>query len=76
MPSSTFHDRVKEGLIVPIKHMRGFYRLNDSLRRLVLREVPGLPKPVAGRSLQDIVRLAYFQGVLDWAALEEASGDS
>jgi hypothetical protein len=107
--------------------MRGFYTLNDSLRRLGLREVRELPKPMAGRSLEDIVRLAftlidrklfpepswllpvetidlrdvnhaqrlaaryrlkvasykhvelklaYFQGVLDWVALEEALGDS
>ena len=31
---STFHDRVQDGTIVPMKGMRGFYLLNESLRRL------------------------------------------
>ena len=43
LASSTFHDLVKKGRIVPIKGLRGFYRLNDSLRRLGLREVPCPP---------------------------------
>jgi hypothetical protein len=127
LPTSTFHDLVNKGKILPMKGMRGFYLLNDSLRRLGLREVRELPKPVARRSLEDIVRLAftlidrnlfpapswllpveaielrdadharnlasryrdkvasyrhvelklaYFHGVLDWVALEEALGDS
>lgn len=59
MPSSTFHERVKNGLIIPIKSMRGFYKLNDSLRRLGLREVPKLSTGSAGPSLEDIVRLAF-----------------
>lgn len=59
MPSSTFHDRVNEGIIVPIKGMRGFYKLNDSLRRLGLREVPEVPQKVATITTEDIVRLAF-----------------
>jgi hypothetical protein len=59
MPSSTFHDRVNEGIIVPIKSMRGFYKLNDSLRRLGLREVPEVPQKVATITTEDIIRLAF-----------------
>ena len=39
LASSTFHDFVNKGKIVPMKGVRGFYLLNDSLRRLGLREV-------------------------------------
>lgn len=53
MPSSTFHDRVNEGIIVPIKGMRGFYKLNDSLRRLGLREVPELPQKITPRTTEE-----------------------
>lgn len=59
MPSSTFHDRVNDGIIVPIKGMRGFYKLNDSLRRLGLREVPKPPQDVPTRTTEDIIRLAF-----------------
>lgn len=59
MPSSTFHDRVNDGIIVPIKGMRGFYKLNDSLRRLGLREVPEIPQKVASRTTEDIIRMAF-----------------
>lgn len=59
MPSSTFHDRVNEGIVVPIKGMRGFYKLNDSLRRLGLREVPELPGAFVERSSEDMLRLAF-----------------
>ena len=34
LASSTFHDFVNKGKIVPLKGIRGFYKLNDSLRRL------------------------------------------
>ena len=44
MARSTFHDFVNKGKIVPVKGIRGFYKLNDSLRRLGLREVPNLPQ--------------------------------
>ncbi len=55
---STFHDLVNKGQIVPMKGLRGFYRLNDSLRRLGLREVPNLPEST-NRSGEDLVRLAF-----------------
>lgn len=123
LATSTFHDLVNSGKIIPMKGMRGFYLLNASLHRLGLREVRELPRPTADRSLEDIVRLAfhiiddelfpapswllhvdgisskdadhartladrhwdevtsrehtpvklaYFQGVLDWASMEES----
>lgn len=123
LPRSTFHDLVNKGKIIPMKGMRGFYLLNESLRRLGLREVRALPAEPESRSLEDIVRLAftlvdadifpapswllhveaidlkdadharkladqsrekvasydgvllklaYFQGVLDWVSMEEA----
>jgi hypothetical protein len=40
---STFHDLVGRGLIVPVKGLRGYYRLNASLERLGLRAVAELP---------------------------------
>ena len=123
LPRSTFHDFVQKGKIIPMKGIRGFYLLNESLRRMGLREVRELPSEPKSRSLEDIVRLAftlidqelfpapswllhvemidikdadharkladqhrekvasfdsvqlklaYFQGVLDWASMEEA----
>ncbi|BCU76845.1 hypothetical protein [Luteolibacter sp. LG18] len=59
LPRSTFHDFVKKGKIVPFKDLRGFYKLNDSLRRLGLREVASLPVEVPKRSMEDILRLAF-----------------
>jgi hypothetical protein len=78
MPSSTFHDRVNEGIIVPIKGMRGFYKLNDSLRRLGLREVPELPQKITPRTTEEIIRFVFH--TIDpevfpppsWAMAEEA----
>lgn len=32
MPRSTFHDYVNKGKIIPLKGLRGFYKLNESLR--------------------------------------------
>ncbi len=58
LPRSTFHDMVGKGIIVPLKGLKGFYKLNDSLRRLGLREVPSLPSPLPKRSAEDIARLA------------------
>ena len=58
LPSSTFFDLVNKGKIVQMKGLRGFYLLNDSLRRLGLREVPALPES-RKRSLEDILRLAF-----------------
>lgn len=59
LASSTFHDLVNKGKIVPMKGIRGFYLLNDSLRRLGLREMRELPKPPPAPGLDDIVRLAF-----------------
>lgn len=59
MPTSTFHDLVNKGKIIPFKHMRGRFLLNASLRRLGLREVSELPQPPSELSLEDIVRLAF-----------------
>ena len=59
LASSTFHDFVNKGKIVPMKGIRGFYLLNASLRRLGLREVPELPQPPSTPSFEDIVRLAF-----------------
>lgn len=58
LASSTFHDFVNKGKIVPMKGIRGFYLLNDSLRRLGLREVSELPNSFSP-SLDDIIRLAF-----------------
>ena len=58
LASSTFHDLVNKGQIVPLKGLKGFYRLNDSLRRLGLREVANVPSVIA-RTAEDIVRLAF-----------------
>ena len=58
LASSTFHDLVTKGKIVPLKGLKGFYRLNDSLRRLGLREVASVPSVIA-RTAEDIVRLAF-----------------
>lgn len=57
LAESTFYDFVKKGKIAPMKGIRGFYKLNDSLRRLGLREVPNMPE-IAKRSMEDITRLA------------------
>jgi hypothetical protein len=59
LPTSTFHDLVNKGRITPFKHMRGHYLLNDSLRRLGLKEVRKLPKPPPEPGLEGIIRLAF-----------------
>lgn len=56
---STFHDLVKGGRIIPMKGVKGFYLLNESLLRLGLREVRELPKTQTPPSLEDIVRLGF-----------------
>ena len=58
LASSTFHDFVNKGKITPMKGIRGFYLLNDSLRRLGLREVPKLPEESPVRTPEEIIRLA------------------
>ena len=52
LASSTFHDFVNKGKIVPLKGIRGLYKLNDSLRRLGLREVSELPMEVPSRTAE------------------------
>lgn len=59
LASSTFHDFVNKGKIVPMKNIRGLYLLNDSLRRLGLREVPKLPDETPARTSEEIIRLAF-----------------
>lgn len=59
LPTSTFHDKVNEGIIVPLKGLKGFYKLNDSLARLGLRPVMKLPDPLPTRTTDDIIRLAF-----------------
>jgi hypothetical protein len=59
LPRSTFQDQVNKGMIIPLKGIRGFYLLNESLRRMGLREVRELPSEPDSRSLEDIVRLAF-----------------
>ena len=44
MARSTFHDFVNKGKIVPVKGIRGFYKLNESLRR----RAPGSAEPTGG----------------------------
>lgn len=58
LPRSTFHDFVSKGKILPVKGIRGFYRLNESLKRLGLREAPCLPVDASKRSIEEILRLA------------------
>lgn len=59
LPTSTFHDLVNKGKITPFKHIRGMYRLNESLRRLGLKEVAELPKAPPQPSLENIMRFAF-----------------
>ena len=55
---STFHDLVGKGLILQVKGLSGFYRLNESLVRLGLRPVASLPKSKS-RSGEDLLRWAF-----------------
>ena len=59
MPRSTFHDLVNKGRIIPLKELRGYYLLNESLRRLGLREVKEPPSMVSERNMEEILRLAF-----------------
>lgn len=59
LASSTFHDLVNKGTIIPLKGIRGFYKLNESLKRLGLREVPNLPHEIPKRTMEDILRLSF-----------------
>lgn len=59
LASSTFYDLVSKGRVTPLPGIRGFYKLNDSLRRLGLREVAKPPQDVPKRSTEDIIRLGF-----------------
>ena len=60
MPRSTFHDFVSKGKIIPFKSLRGFYKLNDSLRQLGLREVGKLPEDPPSKTTEEIIRLGFY----------------
>jgi hypothetical protein len=59
LPTSTFHDLVKKGKIIPMNSMRGFFLLNASLRRLGLKEVAELPRLTSKQNLENVTRLAF-----------------
>jgi len=60
LASSTFYDLVSKGKVTPLPGIRGFYKLNDSLRRLLgLREVAKPPQDVPKRSTEEIIRLGF-----------------
>lgn len=59
LASNTFYDYVNKGQIVPLKGIRGFYKLNDSLRRLGLREVAKLPVEVPARKPEELILMAF-----------------
>jgi hypothetical protein len=59
LATSSFHDLVNKGKIIPMKGMRGFYLLNESLRRMGLPGVSKLPSAAGKRSLEDLTRLAF-----------------
>jgi hypothetical protein len=59
MPRSTFHDMVNRGTIVPMRGLKGFYKLNESLCRMGLKPVASLPDDPKERSTEEIVRLAF-----------------
>ena len=60
-----------------MKGIRGFCRLDESLKRLGLREVPCLPVVVSKRLMEDNLRLALtmvdpeFFPMPSWAAVQE-----
>ena len=56
---STFYELVNKGVIVPFKHLRGYFKLNESLRRMGLKEVPHLPEEMPPRSVEEIIRMAF-----------------
>jgi len=50
---------VGKGKILQVKGIRGFYRLNESLSRMGMREVPSLPKEISTRTIEEILKLAF-----------------
>ena len=59
MPTSSFHDLVQKGRILPWNGMRGRYLLNGSLKRLGLPALTELPSELPKRSLEDITRFGF-----------------
>lgn len=59
LPSSTFQDLVKKGKVLPFKSMRGHFYLNESLRRMGLKQVKEIPGKTIDVTLEDIVRFAF-----------------
>ena len=55
---STFHSLVNQGKIVPLEGLKGFYKLNASLRLLGLRETAKLPNETK-RTVSEIIQLAF-----------------
>ena len=59
LAKSTFYDMVSSGKVVAMKGIKGMYLLNQSLKRLGLREVSALPEKKSSRSMKEIIRLAF-----------------
>ena len=57
--NTTFYELVNKGVIVPFKHLRGSFMLNESLRRMGLREVPDTPEDNPPILLKDLTWLAF-----------------
>ena len=81
LPRSTFHDLVGKGIVVPLKGLKGFYKLNDSLRRMGLREVPSLPdvRRIDGRRAghnYSRVRATVMTGLVEPASTSEMPASS
>ena len=83
IPKSTFHDFVKKGIIIPMKDLKGHFLLNESLRRLDLRDIDHARLP-AERHRESIDaddhvlnKIAYKSGVVDAQfMLERAVGET
>ena len=59
LPKSTFYDRVKDGKIIPLKGVSGYFLMNKSRRLMGLPPVLDLPHEHKSHSLQDITRLTF-----------------
>ncbi|MFT7541543.1 MAG: hypothetical protein ACI9K5_002513 [Gammaproteobacteria bacterium] len=59
LAKSTFYDRVKDGKIIALKGVSGYFLLNESRRLMGLPPMLELPREHKSRSLEDITRLAF-----------------
>ena len=81
LPRSSFYDLVNKGKIVPLKDMRGYYRLNASLKRLGLPGVESIPGSSVELSNEEIVRFAFwliddlYFAAPSWASSDFVLGD-